>query len=37
MYYEDLLITAGHFKDIQDLDVTALIKNKQKPRDKVVT
>ena len=32
--YEDLLITAGHFKDIQDLDVNALIKNKQKPRDK---
>ena len=32
--YEDLIITAGHYKDTQDLDVNALIQTRQKPRDR---
>ena len=32
--YEDLIITAGHYKDTQDMDVNALIKTRQKPRDR---
>ncbi len=31
--YEDLLIAAGHFKDVQDMDVNMLIKVRQRPRD----
>ena len=32
--YEDLIITAGHYKDTQDMDVNALIQTRQKPRDR---
>ena len=32
--YEDLIITAGHFKDTQDMDINALIQTRQKPRDR---
>ena len=35
--YEDLIITAGHYKDTQDLDVNALIQTRQKPRDRSLT
>jgi len=31
--FEDLLISAGHFKDVQDMDVNMLIKVRQRPRD----
>jgi enediyne biosynthesis protein E4 len=31
--YEDLLIAAGHFKDVQDMDVNMLVKVRQRPRD----
>ncbi|MFM1941104.1 MAG: hypothetical protein RI897_86 [Verrucomicrobiota bacterium] len=31
--YEDLLIAAGHFKDVQDMDANMLIKTQQTPRD----
>ena len=31
--FEDLLIAAGHFKDVQDMDVNMLIKVRQRPRD----
>jgi enediyne biosynthesis protein E4 len=32
--YEDLLIAAGHFKDVQDMDATMLIQTRQRPRDR---
>jgi len=32
--YEDLIITAGHYKDTQDMDINALIQTRQKPRDR---
>ena len=32
--YQDLLISAGHFKDTQDEDADALIRSRQKPRAK---
>jgi enediyne biosynthesis protein E4 len=32
--YEDLLIAAGHFKDVQDMDVNMLVKVRQRPRDR---
>ncbi|MGA1235521.1 MAG: FG-GAP-like repeat-containing protein [Limisphaerales bacterium] len=31
--FEDLLIAAGHFKDVQDMDANMLIKTRQTPRD----
>lgn len=31
--FEDLLVAAGHFKDVQDMDVNMLIKVRQRPRD----
>ncbi len=32
--YEDVLITTGHFKDVQDLDATATIRSQPHPRPK---
>jgi enediyne biosynthesis protein E4 len=32
--YEDLVIAAGHFKDVQDMDATMLIQTRQRPRDR---
>ncbi len=35
--FEDLLIAAGHFKDVQDMDVNMLIKVRQQPRDRTIS
>ncbi|HTI73021.1 MAG TPA: VCBS repeat-containing protein [Candidatus Limnocylindria bacterium] len=33
--YEDVLITAGHFRDVQDLDAGVRIKANERPRDAI--